>query len=85
MRHQRVLFIDDDQIIASATCEALRDYGYRVTELHSASEALAETDAPDPLFALVSDINLGPGPDGFDIAKDARPRTSTTAASVVGS
>ena len=72
MRHNRIIFVDDDQFTAAMSCEALRDHGYGVLELHSAAEALAAIDAREPLFALVTDINLGPGIDGFEIARYAR-------------
>jgi CheY-like chemotaxis protein len=72
MRHKRIIFVDDDQFTAAVSCETLREHGYSVLELHSAAEALGAIDAREPLFALVTDINLGPGIDGFDIARYAR-------------
>lgn len=72
MRNKRVIFVDDDLLTAAMSCEALRDHGYSVLELHSAAEALGAIDAREPLFALVTDINLGCGIDGFEIARYAR-------------
>ncbi|HEX3366396.1 response regulator [Phenylobacterium sp.] len=72
MQNKRIIFVDDDQFTAAMSCEALRDHGYSVLELHSAAEALGAIDAHEPLFALVTDINLGPGIDGFEIARYAR-------------
>jgi CheY-like chemotaxis protein len=72
MCNKRIIFVDDDQFTAALSCEMLRDHGYSVLELHSAAEALDAIDAREPLFGLVTDINLGFGADGFEIARHAR-------------
>jgi len=72
MHNERVLFLEDDRICAAATCASLRDYGCNVVETHNAAEAYAIIDEHPSLTALVTDINLGPGEDGFATARYAR-------------
>lgn len=58
MRNKRVIFVDDEEFTARLTCEALRDPGGGVLEMHSDEDTHYATDAREPLFALVTDINL---------------------------
>jgi CheY-like chemotaxis protein len=68
----KILYVEDDYVISLANCMALRDFGYDVTEAFSATEAVAILLCRDDLFALVTDINLGPGEDGFQVARRGR-------------
>ncbi len=72
MSDQRVLFVDDNVLCAFETCEALRGCGYDVMEVHRADDALQVIDSHFHLSALVTDVDLGPGVDGFDVARAAR-------------
>jgi len=72
MLEERVLFLDDNELCAMVNCEALRDDGYQVSEAHSIAEAVSVIDRREPLWALVTDIDLGPGGDGFHAARYAR-------------
>jgi CheY-like chemotaxis protein len=72
MSGQRVLFVEDNVICAMETCEILRDCGYNVMEVHHAADALQVIDSQVQLSALVTDVDLGPGLDGFDVARAAR-------------
>ncbi len=72
MESLRVIFLEDDRICASVNCTALRDNGFDVIETHTAVEAYSVIDQGEPLAALVTDINLGPGDDGFAAARYAR-------------
>ncbi len=72
MERQNILYVEDDYIINLANCMALRDSGYEVTEAHCALDAVAILLRRDDLCALVTDIDLGPGGDGFDIARRGR-------------
>ena len=67
-----VLFVDDSRMCSLITCEILRDHGFNVLETHSAEEAYAALAGPAVLVALVTDVDLGEGDNGFDIARRAR-------------
>jgi CheY-like chemotaxis protein len=68
----RILFVDDDFISNMATCEVLRADGFNVTEAYCASAAMKLLNKRHVLSALVTDVDLGPGPDGFAVARCAR-------------
>jgi CheY-like chemotaxis protein len=68
----RVLFVDDNWMISETVSADLRDCGYDVVEASSSFAAVAVIDQHEPLCALVSDIDLGEGLDGFAVARYAR-------------
>lgn len=72
MPSHRVLYVEDDALCALETCEILKEYGYNVLETHRADDALLVIESRVRLCALVTDVDLGPGADGFDIARAAR-------------
>ncbi len=72
MTNLRILFVEDNRISSMISCGVLRDAGYNVIEAFDAQEATAVIDGAPRLAALVTDINLGPGQDGFDVARHAR-------------
>jgi DNA-binding NtrC family response regulator len=67
-----VLFVDDDIISSLESCEVLRENGFDVREVHCGRAAFEAIDQHRPLAALVTDIDLGPGANGFDVARRAR-------------
>jgi CheY-like chemotaxis protein len=69
-----VLFVDDSRLCSMVTSEILRDHGFNVLEASDAREAYLAIDGLEPLLALVTDIDLGPGDDGYEIARRARAR-----------
>jgi CheY-like chemotaxis protein len=72
MYNDPVLFVDDDFISRLLNCAVLRESGFDVIEAGSYAEACAEIERRPRLAALVTDIELGVGPDGFEIARRAR-------------
>lgn len=50
----------------------LRAEGFGVTEAYCASAAFELLSKHGVLSALVTDVDLGPGPDGFAVARRAR-------------
>lgn len=69
-----VLVVEDNALIHDVLGEALVDGGFKVAQASTGADALAMLEAPEAAFrALVTDINLEPGPStGWDIAKRAR-------------
>jgi DNA-binding response OmpR family regulator len=72
MNCRQILFVEDDSLLSLMACEFIRDRGIRVIEAGNADSAMNVIDKRCYISALVSDINLGPGIDGFEIARRAR-------------
>ena len=68
----RVLVVEDEALIRLLVCDLLEEAGFACAEAADAAEALALLDAglcrPE---VLVTDYNLGPGPDGKALAREA--------------
>jgi DNA-binding response OmpR family regulator len=68
-----VLLVEDEVLIAELVEDALRDSGFEVATTHTGREAFARLEAEPRSFAVVvTDINLGEGVTGFDVAARAR-------------
>ena len=68
-----ILLVEDEHLIALSVQEALEDGGYAVRAVASGSEAVSILDeAVHPICALITDIRLGTGPEGWDVARHAR-------------
>ena len=72
LKHDPVLFVGDDVISHFLNCDTRRQSGFAVLEASSASDACAAIDQHPRLSALVTDIELGSGADGFEVARRAR-------------
>ena len=72
MSQTRILFVEDDHVLNMATRLSLEDMGYSVSEFYCAASAIAAMDGRDYIAALLTDIDLGKGLDGFDVARHAR-------------
>jgi CheY-like chemotaxis protein len=68
-----VFLVEDENLIQELVEHALEEGGYAVIKANTGEEAIAMLEVEGAEFrALVSDINLGPGPSGWDVAKRAR-------------
>jgi DNA-binding response OmpR family regulator len=68
-----LLLVEDDAAIRHFLMAALEDAGFAVVCAAAGAGAIAELEREGaPFRALVTDIRLGPGPDGWDIARLAR-------------
>jgi len=68
-----VLLVEDDQEIAELAREALSDVGFHVTVALDDQTAYRTLEQEAHGFAaVVTDINLGAGVTGFDVARRAR-------------
>jgi CheY-like chemotaxis protein len=68
----RILLVEDDLVLNMATRESLEELGYEVNSVYSGPSAIAAIDRLEYITALLTDIDLGAGPDGFDVARHAR-------------
>lgn len=66
-----ILLVDDEVLINLALSEFLQSAGFAVESVYSGSTAVAAIRRHPP-WALVTDLDLGPGPDGFEVARYAR-------------
>ena len=68
-----LLLVDDDIAIQKMLGIELSDAGFEVVAAADGTEALAELESDAARFrAVVTDIRLGHGPDGWQIARRAR-------------
>ena len=63
-----VLVVEDEALTRSLIVEMLESAGFRVASCASAVEALRECRYLDP-DAVITDIDLGPGPSGLDLVE----------------
>lgn len=69
----RILFVDDDVLIAGSTVALLEDLGHEVVEVHSAQEALRLLEGGLPTDLLITDHAM-PGMTGVELAREVRRR-----------
>lgn len=68
-----LLLVDDDETVRLVLQDALAEGGFEVVIAETGEAALAILDQQSARFrGLVTDVNLGDGPDGWDIARHAR-------------
>lgn len=68
-----IMLVEDEHLIALSVQEALKDGGYSVLTLASGTDAVSSLDDPGiQICALITDIRLGTGPNGWDVARRAR-------------
>lgn len=68
-----LLLVEDDEGITSLLEETLRDGGFDLELAKDGAAALGILDArSETLRGLITDINLGAGPNGWDVARRAR-------------
>ena len=67
-----ILVVEDDAMVMLVIAEALRDGGYTVVEASDGASALRTIGAAENLRGLVTDIRIGGGSDGWEVAREAR-------------
>ncbi|MBV1800412.1 response regulator [Siccirubricoccus sp. G192] len=68
-----LFLIEDDELLQNLLEMALDDAGFEVVLASNGNQGLAELDANAVRFnAIITDIKLGKGPDGWDIGRRAR-------------
>lgn len=67
-----VLVVEDEPLVRQTIAEALEDGGYSVVEAETGAVALETIAQAGQLRGLVTDIRMGSGPSGWDVAHCAR-------------
>jgi two-component system cell cycle response regulator CpdR len=68
-----LLLVEDEALVRHDLKEGLVGAGFDVIDLAQGEKALSEIKAdPSRISGLITDINLGRGPDGWEIARRAR-------------
>ena len=68
-----LFLVEDDALIRDLLEVSLTDAGFEVVEVSCGTKALAHFDADAVRFrAVITDIRLGAGPDGWAVARRAR-------------
>jgi len=78
MARERVLVVEDQNLIRMILAEVLIDEGFRVVEANTGDEAAALIDGPDGPPAVVTDIHMPGERDGIAVGQHARRRYPTT-------
>lgn len=72
-----ILLVEDVKLLSEEMRKALEGRGYPVTVASDGNEACALLADPDRRFtALITDLDLGPGPNGWEVARAARTRNA---------
>jgi CheY-like chemotaxis protein len=67
-----ILVVEDDALPRLDLVETLSDAGYKVLEASNAHQALDYLRDRRPIDVLITDIDLGAGPTGWDVAETFR-------------
>ena len=68
-----LLYVEDEPITRDLLEAALRDAGFEVLTASDGDEALGLLGSKSEILrGLITDINLGDGPDGWEVARNAR-------------
>jgi len=68
-----LFLVEDDALIRELLEASLTEAGFQVIEVSDGTKALAEFQADATRFrAVITDIRLGAGPDGWAVARRAR-------------
>lgn len=67
-----ILVVDDEPLVRLSVKVALEEGGYTVLEAADGRTALSSIDEADELRGLVTDIRMGNGPNGWEVAYHAR-------------
>jgi CheY-like chemotaxis protein len=68
----KVLLVEDEASVRNYVARQLRSLGCSVTEVESGPAALHALSVDDSFELLLSDVKLGDGPDGLELARRAQ-------------
>ncbi|MGB7653974.1 MAG: response regulator [Novosphingobium sp.] len=69
-----ILVVEDEAMIRMGLVAVLTDGGFSIEECGSGAAAITLIDQIPDLQGLITDIRLGNGPSGWDVARHARKR-----------
>ncbi|MDF3217284.1 response regulator [Mesorhizobium sp. M7A.F.Ca.CA.001.09.2.1] len=73
MNSGAVLVVEDESLILLDIEHSLREAGFEVIAVYKGDNAIATFDRnPDRVAALLTDIRIGEGPTGWDVARHMR-------------
>jgi two-component system, OmpR family, response regulator len=67
-----VLIVEDEALLMMEAETALQEAGFDVVAVNDGESALSELERGSGFLGVVTDINLGSGPTGWDVARRAR-------------
>ena len=67
-----ILIVEDDVLIRMGLVEAMLAGGFTIEECGDGAAAMAQIEASSELQGLITDIRLGDGPNGWEVAHQAR-------------
>jgi DNA-binding response OmpR family regulator len=68
-----LLYVEDELLTQECVALALREAGFAVVTAENGVTAVGMLEAAaEPFLGLITDVNLGEGPDGWEIARRAR-------------
>jgi DNA-binding response OmpR family regulator len=69
----QLLLVEDEALVRETLAEALRDAGFEVVCASNGEDAMkALKEGAAGFSAVITDIRLGAGPDGWDVGRRAR-------------
>lgn len=74
MARERVLVVEDQDLIRMILSEVFNDEGFQVVEASTGDEAVVLIDCPDGFHAVVTDIHMLGERDGTAVGQHARRR-----------
>jgi len=69
---ESLLLVEDEPLVALSLADALEEGGFRVNLCGTGFDALNFIEMEESITAVVTDIRLGDGPDGWEVARRAR-------------
>ena len=67
-----LLYVEDEQLIQEAVIASLEEAGFTILPATSGEQAVSLLCADSGIQGLITDVNLGDGPDGWEVARRAR-------------
>jgi CheY-like chemotaxis protein len=67
-----LLLVEDEPLIRTALAAALEDGGYGLVEAENGPAAIKAIESNEYLSGVITDIRLGSGADGWEVARHAR-------------
>ena len=77
MEQAVTLLVEDEGLVRADLVDVLEQAGFGVVECGTSAEALAALKSDKRFQGLVTDIRLGPPPDGWELARHSRDSSRT--------